>query len=218
MICELVVSYHGSKCRLCDDDACVCDTELILSVLLLFIVLIKKIMVHAEKNQGNGADMEKYSWTQTLTEVVVMVPVPKGTKGKQCRVEIEKDSLRIGLKAESGNIVEGELFAVVKPDDCLWNLVDSCMLEVSLVKQNGMQWWPCVIQGEPQIDTQQVEPEASKLSDLDPEMRSTVEKMMFDQQQKAMGMPTSEEMDKQKALEKFMAAHPEMDFSNAKLM
>jgi len=42
MICELVVSYHGSKCRLCDDDACVCDTELILSVLLLFIVLIKK--------------------------------------------------------------------------------------------------------------------------------------------------------------------------------
>lgn len=152
-----------------------------------------------------------------MQEVVLTIPVPKGTRGRDCDVAIARTTLRAGLKGATP-ILNGELFAAVTPDACFWNLLDGSTLEITLQKVDAMQWWKAVVLGEPEIDTQKVEPEASKLSDLDPDMRATVEKMMFDQRQKALGLPTSEDTKKEDIMKKFMAAHPEMDFSNAKFM
>lgn len=49
----------------------------------------------AEPNAGNGADLENYSWTQTLSETALLVPVPPGTKGKMCDVVITKNKLKV---------------------------------------------------------------------------------------------------------------------------
>lgn len=49
-----------------------------------------------------------------------------------------------------------------------------------LTKKEGQNWWDNVFEGDEKIDTGKVEPENSKLGDLDGETRGVVEKMMFD--------------------------------------
>ncbi|KAK4384854.1 protein BOBBER 1 [Sesamum angolense] len=176
-------------------------------------------------NKGNGLDMDKYSWGQSLQEVNISVPVPPGTKSRFITCEIKKNISKLGSKESLQLLItlsnclclQGELYQPVKVDDCFWSLEDQKSISILLTKHNQMEWWKYLVKGEPEIDTQKVEPENSKLSDLDPETRSTVEKMMFDQRQKQMGLPTSDEMQKQEILKKFMTEHPEMDFSRAKI-
>lgn len=153
-----------------------------------------------------------------MQEVTVTIPLTPGTRAKDLAVSILKKKISASLKSDSSSpFITGELFASTVTDDNTWTVVDQKELVITLEKSNKQEWWPHVVTSAPKIDVRRIQPENAKLSDLDPDTRQSVEKMMFDQKQKQQGLPTSDELRKQELLEKFKSQHPELDFSGANI-
>lgn len=71
-------------------------------------------------NVGNVVDLEKYSWTQTLSEVKVTIPLPPGIRKILMFCDIKKSYLMTKLKGKPHAFVVCHLFEVL-----------SCKLSVS---------------------------------------------------------------------------------------
>jgi hypothetical protein len=169
---------------------------------------------------GNGGATDSYTWTQhDIKEIGITIPIPSNIKGRDINFKYTAKGLLVQIKGHQP-IVNGDFYAPIKPDSLVWTIDETKngkVIVVNFEKSDTYKWWECVMKGDPVIDTTKINPEPSKLSDIDDkEMRATVEKMMFDTRQKSMGLPTSDELDKKKMLDKFMKAHPEMDFSKCK--
>lgn len=118
-----------------------------------------------------------YQWNQTLDSVSLTFGVPSGTRGKDIGASLKRKSISFGLKGHERKVVEGDLFDTIKEEDSTWSVSDGTV-EVHLEKVSRERWWPHVLTKDPKIDTTKINPESSKLSDLDAESRAMVEKMM----------------------------------------
>ncbi|KAI4217789.1 MAG: hypothetical protein L6R40_008822, partial [Gallowayella cf. fulva] len=152
-----------------------------------------------------------YKWTQQIHDLDLTIPVGANIKGRDIEVVIKKSKLKVALKGQEP-VIDGDLTKPIHPDESTWTLEtvpSGKEISVHLDKSNKMEWWDAVVTNAPyKIDTSKITPENSKLGDLDGETRGMVEKMMYDQRQKEMGKPTSEEEKKGELLRKFQEQHP----------
>ena len=107
---------------------------------------------------GNGGTVEgKYSWTQTLSDLQVNVPLPPGTKAKMMDVKYTNTKISVGIKGQPP-IFAGDLHKRVIVDDSFWTVEDNDLV-FTLQKDDKMNWWKCVVVGDPEINTQKVKPQ-----------------------------------------------------------
>jgi len=169
-------------------------------------------------NSGNGWDGPNYSWTQTLNEIDLRIPTKLNAriKGADVTVKFERKKLYVCIRGQKP-IVNGETYAEIKVEESMWVLADEGKsIFINIEKVNKMEWWSRLVLSDPEINTRKVQPENSKLGDLDGETRGMVEKMMYDQHRRDAGLPTSDDQKKEALLSKFREQHPEMDFSKCK--
>ncbi|KAL4385849.1 hypothetical protein GQ457_15G007860 [Hibiscus cannabinus] len=164
-------------------------------------------------NKNNGLDMENYSWSQTLGDITVQVPVPFGTKTKLVICDIKNKSLRVGVKGQP-LLIDGELFAAVKVSESCWTLEDHETVSILLPKCKQWEWWKSLVKGDPGIDTRRCLPGVRRLDGLGYEAERHMRKLLFDYGQKCKGLPTSE--DCPEVLQKFIADHPYLNLPRSK--
>eukprot|EP00792_Barthelona_sp_PAP020_P004283 TRINITY_DN201_c0_g1_i1.p1 TRINITY_DN201_c0_g1~~TRINITY_DN201_c0_g1_i1.p1 ORF type:complete len:175 (+),score=62.42 TRINITY_DN201_c0_g1_i1:27-527(+) len=156
-----------------------------------------------------GGSTDKYSWDQSLKDVTIEIELDDSISRSDYTFNITSTHISLTILGEE--YFNGKLHKRVIPADCFF-MVEDDVIEIILTKEKQDEWWSCIVEGEATVDTKEIPAEETRLQDLDPEARQAVEKMMFEQKFKQNNKSA-----KEANLRKFMEAHPEMDFSKAKI-
>ncbi|KAK3089970.1 hypothetical protein FSP39_008118 [Pinctada imbricata] len=149
----------------------------------------------ANPESYNGAIRDNYAWSQSITDVDVYAQVPKYiTKGKEVKVTIERKHLTVSHKTDTGGwkeVINEDLTWDINKEESMWSLVPSQHVHINLEKKQE-RWWEGLLISEPKISVRKID--ASRpMSDLDNESQAKIEEMMYNDHQKKLGLPTSEE-------------------------
>ncbi|XP_063240433.1 nudC domain-containing protein 3 isoform X2 [Bacillus rossius redtenbacheri] len=149
----------------------------------------------ADSKCYNGAVRDTYSWAQSITDVDIVVPVPRGvTKGRQVRVTATAASLEVCALhgGEWRALAAGELRWKVRPAQTLWSLEPGAQVQVHLEKLEE-RWWDALLASEPRIDMAAID--ASRpVEDLGQDVEMKLQEAVWNQRRRQEGLPTSDQL------------------------
>ena len=146
----------------------------------------KKTVAGGKWRNGGRKDV----WSQRLSEVTIITPLPSKQRGKDVVVDIGKNKLKVALKTDlKSPIVDDALTNTIILNNSFWTILDGDKLVLQLNKLSKMEWQDVACKKDSKIDTKMVQSKNSNPSDLDGKIRQKVEESMFNQRQKALGLP-----------------------------
>jgi len=132
--------------------------------------------------------------------VLVQVDLDRLTKSRDLEVSIENKRILAKRKADGSVLIQGDFFDEVKVEDSTWSIEEGEKLILNLEK-SCENIWKTVIKGDAEIDGSKVE-NTKKLDDFDQETQGALRKIVYEQNRKAQGLPTTEEEQQMEMLRK----------------
>jgi len=155
----------------------------------------------AAESTYNGGKTDKYVWEQTITDVTITVPLPPGTRSKDISCSIRRGHVRLDVRGVPEPVLDDDypcddrnnqcVWEQVKPEQSFWNFGDG-KVTIYLEKERE-SWWKSALHAHAEIDTTKVD-SVKRVEDYDGETQGAIRKIMFDQEQKRKGLPTSDEL------------------------
>ncbi|VDK20323.1 unnamed protein product [Taenia asiatica] len=147
----------------------------------------------ADPDCYNGARRDLYSWSQKILEIDIHVKIPERIRtARQLNVKIDRKHILIQEKASAEPIIDLDLLKEIKTESAQWSFeVDEHLLTLSLDKVDEY-WWEAAFVGEEKINVQEIDC-SRPIHELDEEAQSKIAQLLFDQEQKRRGLPTTEE-------------------------
>ena len=103
-------------------------------------------------------------------------------------------NISIRLKGEPEPLLEGEFYDRIKVEDSFWSVEDDNYLLLNLDKaREGI--WGTVLKGDREIDTKRAD-NAKRLDEFDLETQGHLQKVLYEQNRKLRGLPTTDEQKK----------------------
>ncbi|XP_063362184.1 nudC domain-containing protein 3 [Cydia amplana] len=149
------------------------------------------IPVQKNSESYNGAVRDKYSWSQTITEIDVTVPLPPDIKSaKDLKVTINPNDIYVAYR-NGVTIIKDILQYKIKASDSVWT-ISGVKLLIHLEKVQE-RWWTKLVNSEEAIDLDKIDC-SRPLNELPEDHIAKVRELQWNQEQKLKGLPTSDEI------------------------
>ncbi|VDP89997.1 unnamed protein product [Echinostoma caproni] len=156
----------------------------------------------ADPDCYNGAVRDQYTWSQTIKDVDIKVQVPSFVKtAKDLKVTVERKQIRIVLKVggEEKPYFNRKLCWEIQKDEAMWTLHPKENQIHFCLDKAQERWWEAAFEGEDKINTRKIDC-SRPMHELDEEAQAKIQQLMYDEQCKRQGLPTSEQQKIQKML------------------
>nr|UPI11534.1 NudC domain-containing protein 3 [Mythimna separata] len=150
-----------------------------------------EIPIQKNSDTYNGAEREKYLWSQNIMELDVTVKLPVDIKSsKDLKVIINPSDICVARR--NGDIIlKDSLPYKIKTIDSFWSISEGKLLmHLDKVQE---RWWNKLLNSEEPIDLDKIDC-SRPLDDLPEDHVAKVREMQWNQERKMQGLPTSDEI------------------------
>jgi hypothetical protein len=146
----------------------------------------------------NGDQCDDYNWSQGVGDVTIQFTLKQKINKKMLKIDMTVNHLKIVIQGMDKPLIDDDFCEKIIPDDSNWTIEDGQSIILFLEKATEIIW-KSAFKGGKEIDTKTVD-NSKRIDEFDSETQAALNKIVYEQNRKRNGLPTTEEEKKLEAL------------------